>query len=101
MVAGPVESNKTELSNLKSTETAVEEFRTAGYKHVDWVADYLLNPRKYPVATNAKPGEVTARLSASTPETGESLETIFSDFQSLLLPGLTLWNHPRFFGYFS
>lgn len=96
-----MESNKQDISEVESTDAAVEEFRTAAYKHVDWVADYLRNPRKYPVATGAKPGEVTAKLSLSAPETGESLEAIFQDFQSLLLPGLTLWNHPRFFGYFS
>ena len=96
-----MEPNQHESPRLKSMETTVDEFRIAGHKHVDWVADYLKNPRKFPVTANVAPGELGAKLPASAPETGESLETIFSDFQSLILPALTLWNHPRFFAYFS
>jgi aromatic-L-amino-acid/L-tryptophan decarboxylase len=96
-----LEPNQQELARLKSIDSSVQEFRTAAYKHVDWIADYLRNPRRYPVTTTASPGEITAKLPGSAPEAGESLDAIFGDFQSLLFPGLTLWNHPRFFGYFS
>ena len=99
--ANQVGANRQEPSQLKSIEATVDEFRTAGYKHLDWIADYLRNPRKYPVTTAARPGDLIGKLPRSAPETGESLEEIFSDFQSLILPALTLWNHPRFFAYFS
>lgn len=96
-----MEPNQEAPAQPTSIETSVEEFRIAGHKHVDWVADYLKNPRKFPVAANVTPGELRAKLPAIAPETGESLEAIFSDFQSSILPALTLWNHPHFFGYFS
>lgn len=96
-----MEPNQQEPSPLKRMEASVEEFRKAGYKHLDWIADYLKDPRKYPVTTGTTPGELTAKLTGSAPETGESLEEIFGDFQTVVLPALTLWNHPRFFAYFS
>jgi aromatic-L-amino-acid decarboxylase len=78
-----------------------EEFRTAAHQTVDWIADYLRDVRDYPVLPNVEPGALTDRLPKSGPEHGESMETILEDFRSLILPGVTHWNHPRFFGYFS
>ena len=47
------------------------------------------------------PGELTSQLPATGPENGESMETILRDFEKLILPASTHWNHPRFHGYFS
>ena len=30
----------------------------------------------------------------------EPMETIFADFEAKILPGMTHWQHPRFFAYF-
>jgi len=79
----------------------LDEFRKAAHQHADWIADYLQNVRDYPVTTALKPGELVAALPQSAPETGEPIERIFEDFQSRVFPALTLWNHPRFFAYFS
>jgi aromatic-L-amino-acid decarboxylase len=54
-----------------------------------------------PVLPAVKPGEIRAALPASAPEIGEPIEKIFADFQSQILKGLTLWNHPRFFAWFA
>jgi len=35
------------------------------------------------------------------PVQGEPMEAIFADFQQKILPGITHWQHPRFFAYFS
>ena len=78
-----------------------DEFRQAAYRHADWIAEYLENVRNCPVAAAVAPGELTAKLPATAPEHGEPIEIIFSDFQSTIFPALTLWNHPRFFAYFS
>jgi aromatic-L-amino-acid decarboxylase len=78
-----------------------DEFRQAAYRHADWIADYLENVRKYPVAAALIPNDLTAKLPAAAPEHGEPIEKIFADFQSTIFPALTLWNHPRFFAYFS
>ena len=78
-----------------------EEFRRAAYQHADWIADYFRHVREFPVVTALEPGELVRTLPDSAPETGEPIEKIFADFRSSIFPGLTLWNHPRFFAYFS
>jgi aromatic-L-amino-acid decarboxylase len=77
------------------------EFRRHGYALVDWVADYLANVEQYPVLSRVKPGQVRDALPASAPERGEPFETIFSDFERVIVPALTHWNHPGFFAYFA
>lgn len=79
----------------------LNEFRHAGHAMVDWVADYFANIRDYPVMARVEPGELAASLPASAPAAGEPLDAIFADFQRLVLPAVTHWNHPRFFAYFS
>ena len=78
-----------------------EAFRQAAHQHADWIADYLEHVREFPVVTSIHPGDLVAKLPVSAPENGEPIEEIFSDFQSTVFPALTLWNHPRFFAYFS
>lgn len=78
-----------------------EEFRRAAHEVVDWMADYLRDIRDYPVLPKVEPGTLLDRLPAQGPEAGEPMEAILRDFRELVVPGLTHWNHPRFFGYFS
>jgi len=77
-----------------------EEFRKLGHRVVDWVADYRAKAASLPVMAQTQPGEVKARLPVAPPETGESLECIFRDLDEIIVPGLSHWQHPRFFGYF-
>lgn len=78
-----------------------DEFRSAAHQHADWIAQLLENIREFPVTTSLKPGELVKALPESAPEEGEPMERIFADFQSTIAPALTLWNHPRFFAFFS
>jgi aromatic-L-amino-acid decarboxylase len=78
-----------------------EEFRRAGYEHIDWIAEYFQSVRQFPVMTSHTPGELTKGLPKSAPESGEPITAILEDFKSGIFPALTLWNHPRFFAYFS
>lgn len=80
---------------------ATEDFRRAAYQHADWLAQYLQNVRNLPVTSSTKPGDLTAALPETGPEKGESFEHILQDFEQTVMPSLTLWNHPRFFAYFS
>ncbi len=66
-----------------------------------WIDAYYRDPGAYPVLSRSQPGDLTRALPTHAPEEGESFETIFSDFESLVIPGITHWNHPRFFAYFS
>ncbi|MBM3734634.1 MAG: amino acid decarboxylase [Acidobacteria bacterium] len=78
-----------------------EEFRRYGHQAVDWLADYLEHIRERPVLPPIKPGEFTDRLPASGPEQGEPMEEILADFDRLVAPAMTHWNHPRFLAYFA
>lgn len=77
-----------------------EEFRRHAHAMVDWMADFLEGVEQYPVRAQTRPGEIAARLPTQPPEAGEAMETIFADFQRDVLPGITHWQHPRFFAYF-
>jgi aromatic-L-amino-acid/L-tryptophan decarboxylase len=77
------------------------EFRDRFARVAAWIDDYLRETRRYPVLSRAKPGDLVAALPASPPADGESFDAIFRDFEELVVPGLTHWNHPRFFAYFS
>ena len=78
-----------------------EELRRALDRASDWAAAYLDGVRGYPVLSQVRPGEVRAGLAASPPERGEPLDAILDDFERVVLPGVTHWNHPRFFAYFG
>ena len=77
-----------------------DEFRKAGHRIVDWIADYRQQIESRPVMSPARPGEIKAKLPAAPPEHPEKLDDIIADLDRIIAPGLTNWQHPRFFGYF-
>jgi len=78
-----------------------DEFERAARRVTEWVSDYLERSERYPVLARVRPGEVRAALPASPPRQGEPLSRILDDFESTVVPGVTHWNHPGFFAYFS
>ncbi len=78
-----------------------EEFRRAGHQLVDWIADFFNSVYQLPVLPNVKPGDIRNQLPDTAPEVGEEWERIFTDIDRIIMPGMTHWNHPRFFAYFS
>jgi aromatic-L-amino-acid decarboxylase len=77
-----------------------QEFRKQAHIFVDWMADYLDDIEKYPVKSKVLPGEIFKQLPDVPPEESETIEKIFSDFQRIILPGITHWQSPNFFAYF-
>ena len=77
------------------------EFREAFDRAAAWIEAYYADPRRFPVLSRARPGELRAALPGEAPEEPESLDAIFADFERLIVPGITHWNHPRFFAYFA
>jgi len=78
-----------------------EEFRRHGYHAIDWIAEFLDRPERYPVLPPIQPGELTDALPANGPEHGEPMEAILADFERLIVPAMTQWNHPGFMAYFA
>ena len=77
-----------------------EEFRRYGKEVIDWIADYYERIESFPVKSRVKPGEIRAALPAHAPADGESFDAMLADVENLILPGITHWQSPNFFGYF-
>jgi aromatic-L-amino-acid/L-tryptophan decarboxylase len=78
-----------------------DEFRRSAYQHADWIAQYFEHVRNFPVVPAIQPGDFASSLPESAPEVGQPIDEIFQDFQATIVPATTLWNHPRFFAWFS
>ncbi len=77
-----------------------EEFRKAGHQLIDWIADYRAKVADYNVMSRTAPGEIRSQLPAAPPENPESFDSIMADLESIIVPGLSHWQSPNFFGYF-
>jgi aromatic-L-amino-acid decarboxylase len=77
-----------------------DEFSRWGERLSKWAASYHETLRERPVRSQTKPGEILNLLPQSPPENGEGMEAIFADFKNDVMPGITHWQHPRFFAYF-
>ena len=77
-----------------------DEFRKYGHRLIDWIADYQASVAKRPVMAQVKPGDIKKQLPATPPEQPEAMEAVLADLDRIVVPGLSLWQHPRFFGYF-
>ena len=77
-----------------------EEFRQAGHQLIDWVADFRAGIRQRPVMAQVEPGALRAQLPPAPPQQPESFQQILTDLDELIVPGLSHFQHPRFFGYF-
>jgi aromatic-L-amino-acid decarboxylase len=79
----------------------MDDFKDAFARAGDWIDAYYREGRSLPVLSRAQPGDLVRALPAQAPDEPESFEAIFADFERLIVPGITHWNHPRFFAYFA
>lgn len=77
-----------------------DEFRRDGHAAIDWVADYLARVDQFPVRSRTQPGDISGALPVSPPAGGESIKALLADLDSIVMPGITHWQHPAFFAYF-
>ncbi len=77
-----------------------DEFRKAGHQLIDWIADYRAHVAELPVMARSAPGEVKSQLPAHPPLAPEPFDSILRDLDAIVVPGLSHWQHPQFFGYF-
>ena len=88
------------MNENKSIHMSSKEFREYGYSVIDWIADYYDEIEKYPVKSQVSPGDIRSSLKKNPPKYGESMETILKDIDRVIMPGITHWQSPMFFGYF-
>ncbi|WP_299142743.1 pyridoxal-dependent decarboxylase [uncultured Tateyamaria sp.] len=78
-----------------------DDFADHAKAAADWGADYHRTLRDRPVRAQTAPGDIAAQLDTTPPEDGTGLADIMADFESIVMPGITHWQHPRFFAYFN
>jgi aromatic-L-amino-acid/L-tryptophan decarboxylase len=77
------------------------DFRADGRAAVDWVADYLQRVGELPVLAQVTPGDIRAALPDHAPDEPEPFADVLRDLDAIILPGVTHWQHPRYFAYFA
>jgi aromatic-L-amino-acid/L-tryptophan decarboxylase len=77
------------------------DFREDGAAALEWAARYLETVGELPVLAQVKPGDIRAALPAAPPDDPEPFEALLRDLDEVLVPGMTHWQHPRNFAYFS
>ena len=89
------------LEELRFGDMPTAEFRAAGHRLVEGIADYLEHGETLPVLSQGEPGALRASLPSAAPEHGEPIDAILDDVDRVLAAGFTHWNQPGFFAYFS
>lgn len=77
-----------------------EDFRQHGHEVIDWIADYYSRIESFPVLSQVKPGQIRESLPSTVPAQGEDFADLLKDVERLILPGVTHWQSPNFFGFF-
>jgi aromatic-L-amino-acid decarboxylase len=78
-----------------------DEFRAAGHKLIDWIGDYLDGVDRYDVLSRVQPGDIERQFPAAPSAGGRPYDALLAEVDSKIIPGVTHWNHPAFFAYFS
>ena len=86
---------------MPKLDPSTNDFRAAGHRLIDWIADYLENIDDYDVLSRAKPGDVANQFPSGPSSKGRSYDDLIADFDEKIVPGITHSNHPAYFAYFS
>ena len=87
------------MNKTSKLHMSTEEFRKAGYKAIDWIADYYDHIENYPVFPQVQPGEIRSKLPKKPPQKGKKYEDILQDMNTMM-PGITHWQSPNFHAFF-
>jgi aromatic-L-amino-acid decarboxylase len=82
-------------------DSSSSEFRSAGHRLIDWIADYFDRIDQYDVLSRVQPGDVARLFPKAPSSSGRGYYDLIGEFEKKIVPGITHWNHPSFFAYFS
>ncbi len=85
----------------EAARTEQTDLRADGAAALEWAARYLERVGELPVLAQVAPGEIRAKLPPTAPEDPEPFSAVLNDLDEILLPGVTHWQHPRYFAYFA
>ena len=88
------------MPQTRDFHMAPDDFRRFGRAVVDWIANYYEEIESFPVLSQVQPGQIRALLPSEAPTQGEAFENILKDVDKLIIPGITHWQSPNFFGFF-
>src|SRR5437660_12569060 len=88
------------LTGLRGDAVSTD-LRRDGAAALEWAVRYLERVDRLPVMAKLHPGEIRARLPPRAPEDPEPFSAVLEDLEQVLLPGITHWQHPRYFAYFA
>jgi len=88
------------MTKQKPADMTPDEFRQWGHQFIDWIGEYLAHPEQLNVLSQVKPGDIRRQLPVLPPQQPESMSAVLKDLDTIVVPGLTHWNHPDFFAYF-
>lgn len=86
---------------MPKLDPSTDEFRAAGHRLIDWIAGYFDDIESYPPLSRVQPGDVERQFDSAASEQGRPYDALIAEFETRILPGITHWNHPSFFAYFS
>ena len=86
---------------LPPGDISPEVFRHYAHRVADWIADYRETIADRPITADVRPGDVVARFPEAPPAAPASLDEIFEQLDTAIMPGIVHWGHPAFFGYFG
>lgn len=89
------------MSKPNLQDMHLNEFQQAARRAVDWISNYFEHIDDYSVLPDIAPGDIRSALPDAAPDSGEQFDDILSDFEEIIVPGMTHWNHPTFMAYFS
>ena len=89
------------FATVANLDLSPDSTREAFARVTAWIERYLSDVERFPVLPAVAPGDIAGQLPTAPPQEGESLDAILDDFERVLLPGVTHWNHPGFFAYFA
>jgi aromatic-L-amino-acid decarboxylase len=89
------------MRRMPKLDPTSDDFRAAGHRLIDWAADYLDGVDRYDVLSRVQPGDIEKQFPAVPSREGRSYDDLIADFERKIVPGITHWNHPAFFAYFS
>jgi aromatic-L-amino-acid decarboxylase len=89
------------MRRMPKLDPTSDEFRAAGHKLIDWIGDYVDGVDRYDVLSRVQPGYIEKQFAAAPSAGGRPYDALLADVDSKIIPGVTHWNHPAFFAYFS
>ena len=76
------------------------EFKERGSEVIDFIAAYWQTIQSRPVQSQVNPGDILELLPTSPPQFPDFPQDLAAELERVIMPGITHWQSPNFFGYF-